>query len=137
MNVKLDDDFIGKKETYSLRNIFNNQESRASYYEHGAVGSFFFSAHKYHWYHAPVSGKIVYRGRIGGVIYAINRLNQNKYNKLNNTLLDNWIKYGANHLLQTSTQAFLAHVVTRCIVEIETSSVSLLQVSRPTESSSD
>ena len=129
VNVKLDEDFVGKNETYSLMNIFNNQESRASYYENGAIGSFFFSANKYHWYHAPVSGKIVYRGRIEGIIYAIDRLNQNKYNTLNATgaaLLDNWIKYGARGL--TFTQGYLAHVATRCIVEIETSSVSNLKI---------
>ena len=126
INVQLDADFETKNETYSLKNIFPaNQISKAEYYVNGAIGSFFFSANKYHWFHAPVAGTIKMKERVEGIIYAIDRLNQNKYNKLNATkddLLDKWIKYGARGL--TFTQGYLAHVATRCIIEIETSNVS-------------
>ena len=128
VDVKLHDNFETKNETYSLYNIFNKQASLATYYEYGSVGSFFFSANKYHWYHAPIDGTIVYRERIEGIIYAIDKLNQNKYNELNATgsgLLDNWIKYGARGL--TFTQGYLAHVATRCIIEFQHASVSNVQ----------
>ena len=111
-----------------MYNIFNKQISKAKYYENGAIGSFFFSANKYHWYHAPVDGTIVYHQRIEGIIYAIDKLNQNKYNELNATgseLLDNWIKYGGRGL--TFTQGYLAHVATRCIIEFQSESVSVIK----------
>ena len=126
MNVQLNADFAVKNETYSLLNIFNNDERRARYYENGSIASVFFSAIKYHWYHAPVEGAVVHIEKIHGIINAIDELNQNKYNQLQNgtegTLLDNWIRYGGRGL--TFTQAYLAHVATRCIIEMKTKSVS-------------
>ena len=91
------------------------------------LGSVFFSANKYHWYHAPISGKVVSLKTVHGIIYAIDKINQNVYNDLKpyNTeaeKLDKWIKYGARGL--TFTQAYLAHVATRCIIEIENETVS-------------
>ena len=119
-DVQLNTSLYLKNESYSLLQIFNNDESKAAYYVNGAIGSVFFSANKYHWYHAPVSGKITYLKRIPGIIYAVDEVNVNTYNDRVDSL-DDWIKYGARGL--TYTQLFLGHVATRCIVEIEVTKI--------------
>ena len=119
-DVQLNTSLYLKNESYSLLQIFNNDKTQAEYYIHGSIGSVYFSANKYHWYHAPVSGKIISLKRIPGIIYAIDEENVNAYDDLpttENSTLDNWIKYGGSGLILP--QLYLGHVATRCIIEIE------------------
>jgi len=127
-NVDFNNSLYIKAEKYSLLQIFNNEPDIAQPFVGGAVLQVYFSAAKYHWYHAPVSGQIIYAKKVPGIIYAIDEVNAAKKNDLtegkNMTAeekLGQWLEYGQNGIIDT--EFYLAHVATRCIFVVESSTM--------------
>ena len=120
MNVDFNNSLHLKSEKYSLLQIFNNDPAVANNFVGGAVLQVYFSASKYHWYHSPVSGDVVYTAKVPGIIYAIDEINAAKHNNLTlgdkiteQEKLDRWLEFGQNGIIET--EFYLAHVATRCV----------------------
>ena len=78
VHLKLNDSLYLKNETYSLVQMFGNNETAvflATPYVGGGLLQVYFSAHKYHRYHAPTDGTVVAAWRIPGIIYAVDEVN--------------------------------------------------------------
>ena len=73
-DVEFETPLWAKNESYSLKQMFNNDE-QAKKFEGGAVLQAYFSAHKYHRYHSPANGIIQYAEKVPGIIYAIDEIN--------------------------------------------------------------
>ena len=124
MNVDFNNSLYMKNEKYSLLQIFNNEPSVAQPFVGGAILQVYFSASKYHCYHAPISGEIIYAEKVPGIIYAIDEVNAAKNNDLiggksvsPQEKLDLWLELGQNGIIDT--ELYLAHVATRCIFVID------------------
>ena len=105
-----------KNESYSLFQMFDKNPSLSNRFIGGTALQVFFSATKYHHYHAPVSGNVTYAANKHGIIYAVDEVNvASNQDKL--TTLKNWIKYGADGLIET--ELYLAHIASRAIIIIE------------------
>jgi phosphatidylserine decarboxylase len=124
MNVDFNNSLYMKNEKYSLLQIFNNEPSVAQPFVGGAILQVYFSASKYHCYHAPISGQIIYAEKVPGIIYAIDEVNAAKNNDLtggksvsSQEKLDLWLELGQNGIIDT--EFYLAHVATRCVFVID------------------
>ena len=122
-DVEFETPLWAKNESYSLKQMFNNDE-QAKKFEGGAVLQAYFSGHKYHRYHSPANGIIQYAEKVPGIIYAIDEINAgvddnftDGKNVSKQAKLNLWLKYGQNGVIDT--ELYLAHVATRCIFVID------------------
>ena len=70
-DVKLSDDFKGKNQAYSLKNMLHS-DPLAEQFADGTVYQAFLSALTYHRWHSPVTGRIVKVCHVPGTYYAEN-----------------------------------------------------------------
>jgi len=125
-NLQLETPLYIKNERYSLLQIFGNTEkakTEATIFEGGSLLQVFFSASKYHHFHAPAKGRLLEIRTIPGVVYAVDESNVGwtgggeRDNLTESEKLDLWIENSAEGLYKT--ELYLAHVATRCVVIME------------------
>jgi len=98
--VKLQDEFWIKSQPYCLQDIFDG-DPLAERFAGGTIYQGFLSAHTYHRFHAPVSGKLVRKTLVAGTYFA--------HPSYSDGSVSDYV----------ASQPYLAHVATRAIIIID------------------
>jgi len=120
-NIKEDTELYIKNESYSLLNIFAGDTTLTGHFVGGSILQGFFHTTSYHWFHAPVEGRIIYRRVVPGVLMALSENNVDvDVDGVDGTITEKinyWLSNGQNGF--SNSQLYLAHVSVRGIVIIE------------------